>query len=296
MYAGDFANAAKEAEAALAISSGFEKAYLVQAVAALAASKPDEAKQAYEKMAQAGSRGASLSALGLADLAMHEGRYAAAAAVIGQSLADQQAAGSRRDRAIKRAVLGEIYLAGGRTAEAAKAARDALAEDRQNAIVPAARLLVRSGQDREARELADELDRQIQKQGRAYARLIRAEMALTRARTTEALDLLTDAKGLADLWLVRFTLGRAFEEAGQHAEALSELEQCEKRRGEATAVFLDDVPTYRHLGPLAYWRARAQEGLGMKDAAAENYKAYLALRENVTGDPLAADARKRVGR
>jgi hypothetical protein len=86
--------------------------------------------------------------------------------------------------------------------------------------------------------------------------LTRAEIAIARGRTTEAVDLLSEAKGLADLWLVRFTLGRAFEEANRHAEALSELELCQKRRGESTAVYLDDVPSYRYLGRSPYRLAR----------------------------------------
>ena len=51
-----------------------------------------------------------------------------------------------------------------------------------------------------------------------------------------------------------------------------------KRRGEATAIFLDDVPTFRYLAPLSYWLARAQEGQQNTVGAAESYKAFIALR------------------
>ena len=72
-----------------------------------------------------------------------------------------------------------------------------------------------------------------------------------------------ERQDLADPWLARFDLGVFFVEAGRYAEALSELELCEKRKGEATALFLDDIPTYRYLAPLPYWLGRAQEGMGM---------------------------------
>ena len=74
----------------------------------------------------------------------------------------------------------------------------------------------------------------------------------------------------------------------------SELELCQKRRGEATALLLDDLPTVRYLAALPYWLARAQEGLGMKQPAGENYKAFLALRPDAS-DALSIDARRRIG-
>ena len=88
---------------------------------------------------------------------------------------------------------------------------------------------------------------------------------------------------------------RAFRKrAGHFTEALAEFDRCAKRRGEATALFLDDVPTLRYLVRLYYWHGRAQEAIGMKGAATENYKAYLAIRSAATKDPLAIDAQQRV--
>jgi hypothetical protein len=75
---------------------------------------------------------------------------------------------------------------------------------------------------------------------------------------------------------------------------LSELDACLKRRGEATALFLDDVPTYRHLAPLYYWLARAQQGVNLNADAKDNFETYLRMRGDVAGDPLAAEARARL--
>jgi hypothetical protein len=92
---------------------------------------------------------------------------------------------------------------------------------------------------------------------------------------------------------VRFNLGRAYVEADRHVDARQEFEECEKKRGEATAVFLNDVPSVRYLVPLPYWLARAAEGAGSKDSAVKYYRAYLALRQPAS-DPLAADAERRL--
>src|SRR6185295_13022725 len=110
----------------------------------------------------------------------------------------------------------------------------------------------------------------------------------------EGVDALGRAQKFADLWLGRFMLGVVNVEASRFALSQPDLELCLKRRGEAMALFLDDVPTFRYLTPLPYWLARAQEGQQNRSAAADNYKAFLALRPGNSSDPLAADARKRL--
>jgi hypothetical protein len=68
-----------------------------------------------------------------------------------------------------------------------------------------------------------------------------------------------------------------------------------KRRGEATAIFLDDVPTARYLAPLSYWLARAHEGLGLAQQASEEYEHFLTHpAAKRAGDPAAVDAERRL--
>ena len=78
-------------------------------------------------------------------------------------------------------------------------------------------------------------------------------------------------------------------------EALSEFERCEKRKGEATALLLDDTPSFRYYSTLPYWKARAQQDLGQREAAAAGYKAFIALKAGGPRDALVVDARKRLG-
>jgi hypothetical protein len=144
--------------------------------------------------------------------------------------------------------------------------------------------------------IVSQLDSALAPRTRAYARVVQAMTLLDRSPTQpqRALDALQQAqRDLADLWLVRFLKGVAYVEAGAYAEALSELELCEKRRGEATAIFLDDVPSYRYMVPLSYWLGRVHEGLRARDAAERHYQVYLALRSPAT-DRLAKDAAARL--
>ena len=103
---------------------------------------------------------------------------------------------------------------------------------------------------------------------------------------------IADAISLADLWLLRFSLGKAYLAAGYYAEALDEFQKCKDRQGEVTAIFLDDLPTFRHVVPLDYWLGRAQAELGMGESARENINRFIELRPN--GGALVDDANQRL--
>ncbi len=171
----------------------------------------------------------------------------------------------------------------------------ALAASRRDIdLVAAARLLIRVDRQPQAAKLATELNARLPTQSRAYGRLVDGWLAADAGRTTDAVAAFLESRKLADFWLARFSLGMAYVNAGAFAEALSELDTAQRRRGEAMAVFLDDVPTARYLSALPYWLGRAQEGLGQHSAAAASYRRFLDLRKESSADPLAADARRRL--
>jgi len=295
MYSNDLGAAVAEAKQVLALNPSFHKAYLPLAVAALVAGDRQRARAAYDDMARTGPRGASLATLGRVDLALYEGRWQEAETMLRDDLAAAASAASVRDRALRESVLAETLAAAGRLQHAAEAARAALKlGDFDDVAVPAAQVLVAAGFAREAAAMASAMDQKLQKRTRALGKLIQAEIAAQRGQTVQAVDLLTEAKALADLWPVRFAMGRVLAEAGQYADALADLDACAARAGEAGAPFLTDVPSYRSMVPVHYWRARAQDALGMSRAAADNYRAYLAVRGELPADRLAADARKRL--
>ena len=117
-------------------------------------------------------------------------------------------------------------------------------------------------------------------------------MELARGKSAEAIRHFQAAKKIADTWAGRFALGRAYLAAGAFAEADAELEVCVKRRGEATAVFLEESPSYHVFPPVEYYLGRAKEGL-KSAGAADAYKAFLAIKTG-PGDELVTDARKRL--
>ncbi len=199
--------------------------------------------------------------------------------------------------AAKHIVLAETLALQGGLPAALAAARARSRQDKSPAVaVPAASVLIAGKREREAAGArGGELDNQLDRQNRAYGRMIAGLVAMSKGRQVEAIEAYREALKLADVWLVRFNLGVAFLEANYHAEALKEFEACQKRRGEASAVFLNDEPTARYSGAVRYWIGRSKEGLGLLPQAQENYRAFVALKAADSPDPLLRDARRRLG-
>jgi serine/threonine protein kinase/tetratricopeptide (TPR) repeat protein len=296
LYSSDFASAATEAKRVIETDASYFQAYTPLALSTIVtASEPGA--PIYERMATTDSRGSSRAAIGLADLAMYEGRYADAISSLPSAIAEDTTAGDGAGAAAKYIALGEAQLAQGARDRAIAAAEQALrASTGETVRLSAARIFIGARREAQALELAMELSQQTQGYSRAYADIVQADVALARGKPADAVEGLRAAQKAADLWLVHFLLGRAYVEAGQFPAAIAEFDVCVRRRGEATAIFLDDIPSVRYLAEVPYWQGRAQEGLGLSAQAAANYQQFLKIRDAAKSDALVKDARTRVAK
>jgi len=290
-YSGDSEGAAREAEEALKL--GFNDSYLHLAYAHLLQEQTEQAAEAYHKLEKTKP---SDAATGLADLAMYQGRFSDAIAILEKGASDDLA-GRKPDpdaAATKLWALANLQSIRGQRAPALAAAKRALelSQAFQTRFV-AAQVYVALGEVAKAKGLAAGLSSELQTEPQAYAKLIEGEAALKAGDARGAVKLFTDANTLLDTWSGRFDLGRAYLEIGAFTEADSEFDRCIKRRGEALQLFWD-LPTYSYFPPVYYYQGRAREG--MKNVGfAESYKKYLSIRGNSGEDPLVADVRRRVG-
>ena len=293
MYASDFDGSVTEANKVIELNKTYEKPYLVLAASAMSRGDVAAVREVYDRMSATGPAGATLATAGRADLELFEGRTNEAIKTLQAGMAEDARTGNATAEAAKRVALIEAQVSRNR-ALAIAAAQEMLIKNRQPSIaVPAALTLIEAGRTKEAAAVAAELEKALQPSTRAWAGVIRARIALAEKRTVDAVEALRAALKLADLWLIRFTLAQAYLDAGQPAEALADFELCQKRRGEAMSLFFEDVPTFRYLAPLPYWIARAQEGVGLKAQAAQNYDTFLKTRSAAQSDPLVVDARRR---
>lgn len=295
MYAGDFATARAEAKKLLAADDSYYKAYLPLSMASMSENDPEAAKQTYQKMAAVDARGASLAIAGLADIALTEGDFSTAVDILTNGIKVDHDSGNTRFLAAKYIALAEAYVALDMQQEALDAIAKALNTSQNTAqLVPAALMYLQLGEIESATKLADHLGKQLQPENRAYASLIQGNLALSREDTAQAVDDLRSALNRTDMWLVRLNLGKAYLQAGYNAEAMSEFEICQKRMGEATALFLDDMPTFHHTVELYYWLGRAQHDLGISGASAKNLEAFLSQRRTSDESEYVIDARSRL--
>jgi len=294
MYASDFDTAISTEREVLKQYPSLHYAYIGTALSQLASAAPNAAVETYKSLEKLGSSGESVAASGLADVALYEGRTAEAVAILERGVKADSANKNADGAASKLATLSEARVTTGNLKQAAADAQNALALSKEMDVTFfAARAYIAAGQEPKALALARELEGRLQPDARAYGKLIEGEAALKRQKTQDALNLFLDSRKIADTWMSRFDAARAYIEARGFAQAYSELEACVKRRGEATALFLDESPTYHLFPPAYYYLGRAQEGL-RSPAATESYKTFVSLRSAGQPDPLVADARHRL--
>ena len=293
LYAGDFSTAADTAHRVIAQNPSFELAYGALAMAQVGQGRLPDADLTYQKLQTISALGADMATMGQADLLLYQGRTKDAIALL------QKANGTsaKMDDSVLAAHLlleAEVKLAGGRASDAAADAKSALAHD-NGAIsqFAAGRIYVETGQYAPVQTIISQLSGRLDPDSQAYGKLLEGEMALKRSDARRAVALFLEAQKLSDTWIGRLDLGRAYIDAGAFAEADSELETCLKRRGEVSAVYLDDVPTFRRLPPVYYYLGRAQEGL-TSPAALESFKTFLTLKAKGDEGGLVKDAERRV--
>lgn len=294
VYAGDYGTAAGMASKVLAQNSSYVDAYGALAMAQTGQGQLSEADATYQRMAGISARGSEMATMGQADLLLYQGRTKDAIELLQKAKAANGASASAKlddsTLAAYSILEAEANLAAGRASEAVADAKSALAHD-NGAIsqFAAGRINVEAGQYAPVAAIISQLSGRLDPDSQAYGKLLEAEMSLKRGEAKRAIALFLEAQKLSDTWIGRLGLGRAYIEAGAYPEADSELETCLKRRGEASAIYLDDVPTFRELPPVYYYLGRAQEGL-KSAAAVESYKTFLAIKKNGDESGLVKEA------
>lgn len=297
LASGDFERAKLEARKALEIEPNYQKAFVVLALAEIAQGRPQEAVKLYEQAQALGQMGASYAATGLADLSLYEGRLEEAIGILKKGIASDIENKSTYRAADKSIILAQAYLAQGKNGLAIEAPDQAISlNNREEILFAAGRVYLDAGQEDKARNMAGELGKKVQDVHLAYAKLLGGYLSLKRGDAANALKLFDESQGLVDTWVGRFALGQAYLEAGAFTEAYSEFEKCEKRKGEAMSVFLNDLPTFRCLDSFYYYVGRAQEGQGKSAAAKASYQKFLDIKAKADpGQAMVEDAKKRFG-
>jgi tetratricopeptide (TPR) repeat protein/predicted Ser/Thr protein kinase len=291
---GDFETGEQEARVALEISPS-DTAQLNLGEAQLGQGRLSDAAHAYHGLEKFGSRGASLGASALADLALYQGHLSEAVRLFEQGANADLQAKAPESAANNLAALAHVELLRGNSRAAVASAEKAVAAAQTLQVrFLAGRVFAEAGDAAQAKKLADSLAKETQAEPQAYGKIIEGKLALKQGDSRLAIKDITDANTLLDTWIGRFELGRAYLEADQFTEADSEFDRCIKRRGEALELFMDNVVTYGYLPYVYYYQGRVRQGL-KTPAFADSYRTYLSIRGQSTEDPLVAEVRKSLG-
>ncbi|MDQ3486777.1 MAG: protein kinase [Acidobacteriota bacterium] len=266
MYSGDFEAAERTANEALALNPAYPKAFVAIALSQLALGRNAEAAATYERLGAIDSGGArSFAASGRIDLALYEGRPQDALQLLDAALAIDRAAKDDSAYARRLTVKAGILAEQGRGVLAVEAATEAANLDKDEGTQYLAGLaLIAARNSPAALEIAVALDNQLEDEPRIHGALLRGEAALAAGRAREAKEAFEAAQKLDDTWLGRYGLGRAYLARRAYPEAVQEFDRCLTRKGEATAVFLDELPTYRLMPRVEAFLAQARGAMAAK--------------------------------
>lgn len=270
VYAGDMETARAEATKVIADDPDFFKSYMILAITALAEGDSVAAQSYYGRMAETGTRGESLANIGLADIAIFEGRFDDAIELLQGGIGSDEEQSNVRGQATKQIALAQAYLGLGSTSAALDLLDLIEPKQGEGQLIPAAEIYAANGQHDKAFAIAEQY-RQKLGPARAYAKLIDGINAIHQQEFIIAIESLRSALEYADLWIVRYYLGQAYVGSGRTAAAIAEFELCIERRGEAAGMFFDDVPTWRYTASLGEWKQKAVDSLRASRTASNSH-------------------------
>lgn len=297
MYQGDWETAASEAGRVVATDPEYGTGYLPIAMASLAQGQVDSSRDAYRRMAMTSKtiHGASVADLGMTDIDLYLGHFDAAQKRLKAGIDADINSGKNRMAALKYIALAQSFAEQQDWPAATTAgAKALLLADDDSVSVSTALIYIEAGDLSSARTIVGTLKDKADNHSRAYAQMLEGMILEKEGAQTEAILQMREAIANADLWLIRYQIGKAYLRAGNFLEAMDELTTLKARSGEATSIYLDHMPTYRSLAELPYWTGRVQEALKNPSAARSSFEEYIALRPQ--GGALAQDASARIAR
>jgi serine/threonine protein kinase/tetratricopeptide (TPR) repeat protein len=193
------------------------------------------------------------------------------------------------------AMLAEVFERQGDASSARAAASRAATASDTLTLLRAARVLAHVGQEAEAKSLERIIRANPGTRAPLFARIVSVDLLRLHHATKTALEEAMGDPGFGPAsWVARADLGQAEFEVGAWDDAERELTGAVEAAGAGAVAFDDDLPTLRYEPPARYWLARTKDALHRPDAP-DVYRAFLAMEPHAQGDPLVADAKRRLG-
>jgi serine/threonine protein kinase/tetratricopeptide (TPR) repeat protein len=295
LNAGDFEKAKREANKTLELDPNHDGAYIYLALSQLGLGQSALASKAYEQLKTLSPYTSSLGTMGLADIALYEGRLESAKEILKRGIDADIENNAPGLAAQKMVMLAHTYLILGENDLAYQLADQAYAERKQvDVMVPVSLIYLELGRMDKAVSIAAEFNKQLESEPRAYAKLIEGEITKKQGDIPKAIELFNESLQLFDTWLVHLSLGKAYLDAEAFTKAHSEFETCLRRRGEAASVYFNERPSFYYFPQIHYYLGRALEGIG-SPGAGDAYQKFLQIKLKGKGDWMIEDARRRLG-
>lgn len=292
--AGDFTKAEEYATEVVADWPDYEETYICLALAGIDQEHFDEAIGHYEKLSTLSDWGASLAIIGMADLAMYEGRYVAAVDLLKSGIVADMEKEKPEWTSTKWVMLGDAYLMQGRKKAAVEAARQASEiSDDLSILHRVGKIYAALEQWERVEATGAEIAKGFTPEPQSCSKVLRGISFLGQGNPGEAIATIQDGLETLDSWMGHFALGKAYLKAGDYPSAHSEFETCLKRKGEAASVYLNDIPSFYVFPAVYYYLGLTQEAM-KSGAARKTFEKFLTIKAKADGDWMVENARRRL--
>src|SRR5262249_18277840 len=157
------------ADEVLKLNPSYTKAFVARALSQLALGQNADARETWRRLAALSAAGASMAALGEADLALFEGRTKGAIAAVEAAVGADIDAKSVSAAAVKRIAIAQAHAGAGDGAAAIREADRALALTSTDAVqFSAGQIYAQFGRTAQATRLAEALSSKLDADAQAY--------------------------------------------------------------------------------------------------------------------------------
>jgi tetratricopeptide (TPR) repeat protein len=295
VFAGKFTQAQREAEAALQSNPSYVKAHTTRAVALVAGGQPEAAKEAYERLKTVSKVGASVAAMGLADIDLAQGHSLDAIRELEEAIRADLQADAKVPASAKGILLGFAYVAQGDKGRAIASLDRAVAENKdENLLSLAGSWYIKAGDLSKAEAILKRISAGQDSLAQARASRLRGEIAAARKDYTDALKEINSSIGLVDTWMSHAARAEVYKASGDLGRAITDWEVCINRQGEGALLLMDDLPTYAVVPPIYFDMGKAQAEL-KRSAAQQTLEKFVSIRAR-SNDAMTTEARKLLGK
>jgi tetratricopeptide (TPR) repeat protein len=247
LFDNDFAEADRLATKVLRENNAYVNSLVIRALVSAQSGDVEDARVLYNSGIDISLKHRSVMLQGLADLALAEKDYSLADSLLLQGVDIDSRLKNFEYHARKLLMRAELRLHEGKVDEGVEMIESAVDKSQSIATLGSAAVLFAMFGICPLNSVETLIKLRINSHALAYSKQIQGLREVHLGNLGQGIQLLNEAVGILDLWLIRFNRALVQKSAGLVLEAKDDFVNCQERSGESLSAALDEQPTFRYF-------------------------------------------------